>query len=76
MDAPRFCIGMLLRLALLNSYGVWCYENHEFDVSVSCFEEMMYMFDEACTFLDDDKCNFDATVKRGFQSNLHAFLVA
>jgi hypothetical protein len=66
---------LLLHAAVLNNYAVWCYENQDFDVAFTCFEEMMHLFDEAGTLFDDDEINsFDGAAKRGFYSNLRTLL--
>jgi hypothetical protein len=73
-------VSFLLNVALLNNFGVWCYENHEYDAMTSCFEEIIDLFDD--TYHDDpddddenDILNvLDMTVKRGIFSNLRACL--
>jgi hypothetical protein len=67
---------LLLHVAVLNNYGVWCYENQDFDVAFTCFGEVIHLFNEAgTTFEDDEFSNFDVAAKRGFYNNLRAFVM-
>jgi hypothetical protein len=67
---------LLLHVAVLNNFGVWCYENHEYDAMTICFEELMDLLDDNCHDDDDDDPSavLDVTVKRGIFTNLRACL--
>jgi hypothetical protein len=68
---------LLLHIVVLNNYAVWCYENHEFDLMMQCFDEI----NELLLRDDDENANsnvtstFDVTVKNGIRNNLREFLM-
>jgi hypothetical protein len=60
-------ITVLLRIAILNNFGVWCYENGE-------GESMMNSFEQLVDTLDEDQDLIDPSVLRGVRANIQAFL--
>ena len=59
---------VLLRLVLLNNFGVWCFENAEGESMMACFEQLVDTLDEASSFF------MDSAVLCGVQRNIQAFL--
>ena len=70
IDSPS----LLLHVAVLNNYGVWCYENLEYSSSVTCFVELMDMLDESCSDDDDIMLTLNSSIKRGIFCNVRAVL--
>ena len=62
-------VGMtvLLRIAILNNFGVWCYENGE-------GESMMNSFEQLVDTLEEDAELIDPSVARGVRANINALL--
>ena len=60
-------ITVLLRIAILNNFGVWCYENGE-------GESMMNSFEQLVDTLDEDQDLIDPSIVRGVRANIQAFL--
>ena len=60
-------ISVRLRIAILNNFGVWCYENGE-------GESMMNSFEQLVDTLDEDEDLIDPDVVRGVRANFEAFL--
>jgi hypothetical protein len=78
LPTPTDSKSLLLHVVVLNNCGVWCYENSNNNVETASvyFEEIMNVFDEAYTTVDDDNDeldHFDDTAKRGLYSNIQAF---
>lgn len=59
---------VLLRIAILNNFGVWCYENGE-------GESMMNSFEQLVDTLEEDQELIDPSVVRGVRANIEAFLI-
>jgi hypothetical protein len=72
---------LTLYLVVLNNYGVWCYENHEIDTMIHCFEEINHLLVllEADDRRNDSHGNitssFDVSVKDGIRRNLTEYLI-
>jgi hypothetical protein len=70
-DEETARIMILLRIAILNNFGVWCYENGE-------GESMMNSFEQLVETIDDDQAllsNYvDSVVVQGVRANIQAFL--
>ena len=75
LPLPMDSDSLLLHVAVLNNYGVWCFHNHEYASMMACFEETEYMIDETATWTSDDDTavTIDDTVKYGILGNLRAF---
>ena len=74
LPPPTSSQSLLLHVAILNNYGVWCFENHECSFTIMCFEEIMDIFDEFYSLDDDIILTLNVGVKRGIYSNLQAVL--
>jgi hypothetical protein len=59
---------VLLRIAILNNFGVWCYENGE-------GESMMNSFEQLVDTLEEDQDLLDPSVLLGVRANIEAFLI-
>lgn len=60
---------LLLRIALLNNFGVWCYENGDGESMRTCMEHL------AVAVNDEGSCSIvDSAVKQGVQSNIQWLL--
>jgi hypothetical protein len=59
-----------IRIALLNNFGVWCYENAEGESMMACFEQLIELFSSDAT----EFSTIDPSLLRGVQANFHAFL--
>ena len=59
---------VLLRIAILNNFGVWCYENGE-------GESMMNSFEQLVDTLEEDQELIDPSVVQGVRANIEAFLI-
>jgi hypothetical protein len=70
LPPPTTSQSLLLYVAILNNYGVWCLENSEFSFMATCFEEMTHLLDE--TYSGDNDITLDVGVKRGIFHNLQA----
>jgi Tfp pilus assembly protein PilF len=72
---PTDSESLLLHVAVLNNYGVWCFHNHDYDSMKSCFEEMEYMIDESTWSSDGDvTLKIHDTTRNGFLRNLRMFV--
>lgn len=63
----------VLRLVLLNNFGVWCFENAEGESMMACFEQLV----ETLQIEDDDgmsSLSIDPSILSGIQRNIQAFL--
>jgi hypothetical protein len=58
---------VLLRIAILNNFGVWCYEKGEGESMTNSFEQLL-------DTLDEDQDLIDPSVVQGVRSNIQAFL--
>ena len=65
---------LLLHVAVLNNFGVWCFENLEYSSMVMCFKEMMFILDESYACDNNVNPTLDVSVKRGILHNLRALL--
>lgn len=74
LPPPTNSQSLLLHVAVLNNFGVWCFENHEHPSMVVCFEEMMHMLDETYTVDNDITITLSVGVKRGIFHNIQAAL--
>jgi hypothetical protein len=74
LPPPSNSQSLLLHVAILNNYGVWCLENHESSFMVMCFEEIMHILDETYCGDNDITLTLSVGVKRGIHHNLQAAL--
>ena len=74
LPPPTNSQSLLLHVAILNNYGVWCFENHESSFMAMCFEEMIHILDEAYSGDNDITLTLGVEVKRGIFHNLQAVL--
>lgn len=75
LPTPTDSESLLLQVAVLNNYGVWCFHNHEYASMMACFEEMEYMIDEAIWSSDGDvTLKLHDTARNGILRNLCALL--
>jgi hypothetical protein len=61
----------VLRLVLLNNFGVWCFENAEGESMMACFEQLVE------TLQNEDEMSslsIDPSILHGIQRNIQAFL--
>jgi hypothetical protein len=58
---------VLLRIAILNNFGVWCYEKGEGESMTNSFEQLV-------DTLDEDQDLIDPSIIRGVRANIQAFL--
>lgn len=72
LPPPEDSESLLLYVAVLNNYGAWCFDNHEFVSMIACFEELKNLIDDACD--DDVFLQVHETVKLGIFTNLRASL--
>jgi hypothetical protein len=61
----------LLRLVLLNNFGVWCFENAEGESMMACFEQLVESLQENG---DEVSSSIDPSILCGIQRNIQAFL--
>ncbi len=76
LPPPTDSQALLLHVAVLNNYGVWCYENLEYSSSVTCIEELLDMFDESYSGDNDVTLTLNSSIKRGIFYNVRAVLNA
>jgi hypothetical protein len=62
---------ILIRLVLLNNFGVWCFENGEGESMLACFEQIMETLN---SLSETARSTIDPAVRRGIQSNIQAFV--
>lgn len=74
LPPPTNSQSLLLHVAVLNNFGVWCFENFEYSSMMMCFDEMMYMLDETYACDNNVTPTLDVSVKRGIFHNLRAML--
>lgn len=65
---PTDADSLLLHIAVLNNYAVWCFDNHEYASMNLCCEEITYILDETPSSIHD-------AVKRGMGKNLNALMI-
>lgn len=60
----------LLRMALLNNFGVWCFENSDGEVMRTCMEEMAIAMDDP----SQKRIQLEENVRQGFRENIRWLL--
>jgi hypothetical protein len=65
---------MLLRIAILNNFGVWCFENGEGESMMNSFEQLVDTIHEDHDALSGSSSIIDPSIMRGVQANIQAFL--
>jgi hypothetical protein len=66
-DSEETAAMVLLRVVILNNFGVWCYENGEGETMMNSFEQLM-------DTIQDDHDVIDPTILQGVRANVQAFL--
>ena len=71
LPIPSDSESLMLNVAVLNNFGIWCFENQEYPSMVACFEEMTYLIDESD---DDVTLMIQGTMKYGIYRNMLVLL--
>ena len=75
LPLPTDSQSFLLHAAVLNNYGVWCYQNREYPTMTTCFEEIEHINDETTwSSYEDINLTQNDSAKHGILRNLRVFL--
>jgi hypothetical protein len=65
---------ILLRIAILNNFGVWCYENGEGESMMNSFEQLVDTIQDDNDILTESSSMIDPSIIHGVRANIQAFL--